>query len=316
MIRLADEIIAGKRLTRQDDFNCLVTADLKELMAGANKIREKLCGNKVDLCTIINGRAGKCSEDCKFCAQSVHNHTGCDTYEVLDIETVIADCKKNEKYGVHCYSIVTAGRSLTGEDFEKTIEIYKRLHEETNIKLCASHGMQTKEELERLKEAGVANYHENIETSKHNFPNVCTTHTYEDKVKEIIMAKEAGLHVCAGGIIGMGENWEDRIDMAVSLAELEITSIPINALMPIKGTPYGELERLSEEDILRTIAIFRYINPTAFVRMAAGRNYFADGGKKIFQAGANATITGNMLTTIGNDTKKDKEMFVQLGFTF
>ena len=157
-------------------------------------------------------------------------------------------------------------------------------------------------------------YHENIETSRRNFPNICTTHSYEDKIKEIKIAKEIGLSVCSGGIIGMGENWEDRIDMAVSLSELGITSIPINALMPIEGTPYGDLKPLTEEEILRSVAIFRYYNPTAYIRMAAGRSYFKDGGRKLFQAGVNATITGDMLTTVGNDTKQDKEMLTKLGF--
>jgi biotin synthase len=165
-----------------------------------------------------------------------------------------------------------------------------------------------------LKEVGVTMYHSNIETSKRNFHNICTTHSYDDKITEIKLAQKAGLKVCSGGIIGMGETWEDRIDMAISLSELGVISIPINVLMPIKGTPFANLERISHEDILRTIAIFRYLNPTAYIRMAAGRNYFTDGGTKIFQSGANATITGDMLTTVGNNTEQDKIMLTKLGF--
>lgn len=157
-------------------------------------------------------------------------------------------------------------------------------------------------------------YHANIETSKRYFPNICTTHTYEDKINEIKLAKEAGLKVCSGGIIGMGETWEDRIDMAISLAELEIESIPINALIPIENTCYENLKPLSEDEILRTIAIFRYINPTAYIRMAAGRCYFKDGGKKVFLSGANATITGDLLTTVGSNIAQDLEMLTSLGF--
>ncbi len=314
MRKLAERIIAGKRLQRADDLSVFLTADLTELTEGANSIRKALCGNQVDLCTIINGRSGRCSEDCKFCAQSAHNHTGVGAYAFLEPEVIVADCKHQEANGVHRYSIVTAGRTLTGADFDKAITAYKRMHEECNIDLCASHGLLTGEEFTRLKEAGVSMYHENIETSRRNFPNICTTHTYEDKIKEIRMAKEAGLQICSGGIIGMGETWEDRIDMAVSLSELKITSIPINVLMPIKGTPYGELEPIPEDDIIRTIALFRYLNPTAYIRMAAGRSYFVDGGRKIFMAGANATITGDMLTTVGNDTKQDKEMLTAMGF--
>jgi biotin synthase len=312
--KLIEEIIAGKRLTRNDDLEFLLTTELEELCVGANKIREKLCGTKVDLCTIINGRSGKCSENCKFCAQSAHHNTGIKEYAFLDPDIILEDCKKNESNGVHRYSIVTAGRSLTGTDFDKAIEAYEKMHEECNVNLCASHGFLTEEEFIRLKKAGVTMYHENIETSKKNFPNICTTHSYEDKIEEIKLAQKVGLKVCSGGIIGMGETWEDRIDMAISLSELGVVSIPINVLMIIKGTPFGNLEKISHDDILRTIAIFRYINPTAYIRMAAGRNYFADGGTKIFLSGANATITGDMLTTVGNNTKQDKIMLTKLGF--
>lgn len=314
MENISEEIIAGKRLTRTDDLEFLLTVNLEDLCTGANKIREKLCGNKVDLCTIINGRSGKCSENCKFCAQSADHNTGIKEYTFLDPNVILEDCKRNEANGVHRYSIVTAGRSLTGTDFDKAVQAYKMMHEECSINLCASHGFLTEDEFTRLKEVGVTMYHSNIETSKRNFHNICTTHSYEDKIAEIKLAQKVGLIVCSGGIIGMGETWEDRIDMAISLSELGVVSIPINVLMPIKGTPFANLERISHEDILRTIAIFRYLNPTAYIRMAAGRNYFTDGGTKIFQSGANATITGDMLTTVGNNTDQDKIMLTKLGF--
>ena len=311
---LAEEIISGRRLTSNDNLDFFLTANLNELCEGANKIRENLCGENVDLCTIINGRSGKCSENCKFCAQSTHHNTGINEYEFLDSNIILEDCKKNEAKGVHRYSIVTAGRSLSGNDFNKAVETYKKMNEECNIHLCASHGFVTEEQLLKLKDAGVTMYHHNIETSKRNFHNICTTHSYEDKVQEIKLIKKTGLKVCSGGIIGMGETWEDRIDMALSLSELEITSIPINVLMPIKGTPLYNVEKISQEDVLRTIAIFRYLNPTAYIRMAAGRSYFKDGGRQIFKSGANATITGDMLTTVGNNTDQDKEMLTELGF--
>lgn len=314
MKKLAEEIIAGRRLKRGEDLSFLLNTDLNELLEGADMIRESLCGNRVDLCTIINGRSGGCSEDCKFCAQSSHHKTNVERYNFLEPEIIVEDCKKNEANGVHRYSIVTAGRTLTGKDFDKAIEAYQKMREECNIELCASHGFLTEEEFVRLKEAGVSMYHENIETSKRNFPNICTTHTYEDKIYEIELAKKTGLRVCSGGIIGMGETWDDRIDMAVSLSELGVDSIPINALMPIKGTYFENLDPLSEDEILRTVAIFRYINPAAYIRMAAGRNYFKDGGAKAFLSGANATITGDMLTTVGNNTAQDKKMLTDLGF--
>lgn len=314
MKTLAEEIINGRRLGRDADLSIFAAAELNDLCEGADKIREALCGSAVHLCTIINGRSGRCSEDCKFCAQSAYNHTGCDTYEMLDKETVLEDCKKREDAGVNSYSIVTAGKAVEGKELDKLVEIYKELKENCGISLCASNGFLTKEAFIRLKEAGVSTYHCNIETSKANFHNICTTHSYEDKIEEIKLAKSVGLKVCSGGIIGMGESFDDRIDMAVSLSELGVLSIPINILIPIKGTPLGDLEPLSKDEILRTVAMFRFINPTAYIRIAAGRNYFEDGGRILFKSGANAAITGDMLTTIGNNTSQDIEMFREMGF--
>lgn len=310
--KIAEEVIGGRRLRRESDVTILLQADLKELLAGANKIRKALCGDRVELCSIINGRSGRCSEDCKFCAQSGHHGTGIKEYPFLDTETIVEDAKRHERKGVHRYSIVTAGRTL-GRDFERAAEAYRAIHAACpDMKLCASHGLLSEKEFEELKRAGVTRYHENIETSKRNFPNICTTHTYEDKIKEIRMAKKAGLSVCSGGIIGMGETWEDRIDMAFSLAELEVDSIPINILSPIPGTPYEKAEEISQEDVLRTLAIFRFINPTAFVLMAAGRQRFADGGRILFESGVNATITGDMLTTVGNTIDEDVAMLKEM----
>ncbi|MCI9446091.1 MAG: biotin synthase BioB [Lachnospiraceae bacterium] len=314
MKKLAKEITRGRRLTRTDDLSIFETADLPELAEGADLIRSSLCHNRVHLCTIINGRSGKCGEDCKFCAQSSSSQTGCETYDMLDEETILRDCKEKEAAGVHSYSIVTAGRSVAGKDLDKLVKIFARLHKECEIHLCSSNGLLSFDAFCRLKDAGVETYHENIETSRRNFPNICSTHTYEDKIEKIRLAKKAGLNVCSGGIIGMGETWEDRIDMALSLSELEIFSIPLNALRPIPGTPLGNLPPLTEDEIVRTVAMFRYINPTAYIRIAAGRAYFEDGGRRLFTSGANATITGNMLTTTGNNIREDMQMFRELGF--
>lgn len=314
MKKLAKEIIGGRRLTRTDDLSMFETADLSELAEGADLIRSALCQNRVHLCTIINGRSGKCGEDCKFCAQSSSSQTGCETYDMLDEETILRDCKEKEAAGVHSYSIVTAGRTVAGSDLDKLVKIFERLHKECHIRLCSSNGLLSFDAFRRLKDAGVETYHENIETSRRNFPNICSTHTYEDKIEKIRLAKKAGLKVCSGGIIGMGETWEDRIDMALSLSELEIFSIPLNALRPIPGTPLGNLPPLTEDEIVRTVAMFRYVNPTAYIRIAAGRAYFKDGGRRLFTSGANAAITGNMLTTVGNNIREDMQMFQELGF--
>lgn len=311
---LAQEIIDGRRLQRKDDHTHFITGDLQELCAGADHIRESLCGNHVDLCTIINGRSGKCSEDCKFCAQSGHHCTGVQEYAFLEVDAIVADCKRNAAQGVHRYSIVTAGKSLNGKDFETALSAYRKMEQECNIELCASHGLLTKEQFQRLWDSGVRMYHENIETSKRYFPSICTTHTYEDKIECIKTAQEIGFRICSGGIIGMGETWEDRIDMAVSLAELAVDSIPINVLMAIPGTPFAALPPLSEAEVLRTIAMFRFINPTADVRLAGGRSLLTENGKKAFHSGANATITGNMLTTSGSNITSDFAMLHHMEF--
>lgn len=313
--RLVDEIIEGRRLTREDDLTFLVEGEPEALKKGANHIREALCGNQVDLCTIINGRSGRCSENCRFCAQSAHHHTGAEEYTFLDEDALVEACHQSEESGAHRFSIVTAGRTLAGDDFERAVSAYQRMREECpGMCLCASHGLLTEEQFIRLRESGVTTCHANIETSRRNFANICTSHTFEDKLACIRAAKKAGLQVCSGGIIGMGETWEDRLDMALTLSELEADSIPLNALIPIKGTPFGELPVLTEEEILRTVAIFRFINPTAYVRLAAGRTLMEENGKNAFFAGANATITGDMLTTSGNNTAQDRQMLLENGF--
>lgn len=314
MTTLADEIIAGRRISRQDDLNMFLTCNLRELCEGADRIREHFIGDKVDLCSIINGRSGKCPEDCKYCAQSAHNRTSCEIYDFLPEEKLVDACKLNESEGVDRFSIVTSGRALSGEEFEKAIHAYETMHAECKIDLCASMGFLDAEQLHRLHEAGVTSYHHNIETSRRNFPNICTTHTYEQKIETLKLVKEEGMCACSGGIIGMGEAWEDRLDMAISLAELGIDSIPINALMPIEGTPLENQPQLAEDEILRTIAFFRYINPEANIRLAAGRALLTNDGESAFQAGASATITGNMLTTAACATiRSDKQMLESLG---
>lgn len=314
MLALAQEIVNGRQLTRKDDLSFFFTCDLDTLCQGADQIREKFVGDKVDLCSIINGRSGRCPEDCKYCAQSAHNHTDCEVYDFLPEEKILEACKLNEREGVDRFSIVTAGKALTGEEFDLAVKAYERMHKECDIELCASMGFLDEEQLHRLHEAGVLSYHHNIETSRRNFPNICTTHTYDMKIETLKKVKAEGMYVCSGGIIGMGETWEDRLDMAVSLSEVRADSIPINALMPIPGTPFEHLEPLTEDEILRTIAMFRYINPKADIRLAAGRALLTNDGEKAFRSGASATITGNMLTTVACATiRSDREMLRDMG---
>ena len=210
-LTLAQEIIDGRRITREDDLNFFLTCDLKELCEGEDRIRKACVGDKVDLCSIINGRSGRCPEDCKYCAQSAHHHTSCEIYDFLPEEEIVKMCHVHEEEGVDRFSIVTSGRALTGEEFDKAIHAYETMKKECKIDLCASMGFVTAEQLHRLHEAGVTSYHHNIETSRRNFPNICTTHTYDMKINTLKMIKAEGMCACSGGIIGMGETWEDRL---------------------------------------------------------------------------------------------------------
>ncbi len=311
---LTEQIINGKRLTKEDNLSFLLDTELEILCGCADKLRRHFSGNKADLCSIINGRSGRCSEDCKFCAQSVHHCTGIEEYGFLDIDTISAECNHNENQGVDRFAIVTAGRRLSGEEFEKALETYRNLTRDNDVRLCASFGLLEEEQFEMLRNAGVTRYHANIETSRSNFKNICTTHTFDDKLECIHRAKAAGLEVCSGGIIGMGESWQDRIDMALTLSELGVSSVPINALIPIKGTALENTKRITEADILRTVAIFRFILPDVNIRLAAGRNLMTECGKKAFLSGADSAITGDMLTTSGNSIREDIEMLHSIGY--
>ncbi|MGL4760519.1 MAG: biotin synthase BioB [Sarcina sp.] len=311
--KLKEKVLNGYKLNREEALALYNTNEVDKLKEAANEIREKLCGKSVDLCSIVNGKSGKCSENCKYCAQSIHFKTGVSEYPLMPYEEVEKLAKENEREGVNRFSIVTSGKGLYGKDFDRVVDYYDRLKKNCGINLCASHGIVNKESLNKLKNVGVKRYHHNLETSEKYYAEICTTHTYKERIDTIQYAKELGLEVCSGGIIGMGESIEDRIDLALTLRDLEIKSIPVNALMPIKGTPLENAKALTEEDILRTIATFRFVNPVANIRLAAGRNLLTGAGESAFKAGANATITGNLLTTCGNKIKDDKEMINKLG---
>ena len=248
-------------------------------------------------------------------ARIASHKTGIDEYGFLPKEEIYRHALANQNAGVNRFSIVTSGRALTGVDFDKAIEAYELMNDKLTIDLCASHGILNREQFRRLRAAGVKSYHHNIETSRRFFPSICTTHSYDDRIHTIKLAQSEGLDVCSGGIIGMGETWDDRIDMAIELAELGIQSIPINALMPVKGTKLENRPKLGAEEILRTIAIFRLINPTANIRLAAGRKLLPGNGATAFVFGASASITGDMLTTSGTTIVDDMKLLEALGFT-
>ena len=312
---LTNKIIAGYRLSPTDNRSIFMDTPLEELSEEAYRLQKQFCGNHIDLCTIVNGRSGRCGENCKYCAQAACHKTGVDTYGFLPQEQIMAHAKANQDAGANRFSIVTSGGALSGKEFEMAIDVYKEMRRTLSIDLCASHGLLTRSQFRRLREVGVTSYHHNIETSERYFPEICTTHSYADRIRTIKMAQAEGLCVCSGGIIGMGETWEDRFDMAFALQELGIESIPLNSLMAIPGTPLEHLTPLSGDEILRTIAIFRFINPTANIRLGAGRKLLPENGATAFLAGASASITGNMLTTSGTTIAEDMELIKELGFT-
>lgn len=287
---------------------------IEELCSAADRIREHYCGNEAELCTIMNARSGRCSEDCKYCAQSGHYKTGAEMYGLVSVESALELARENEAEGVNRFSLVTSGRGIYGDDLKGVLKIYEALNREVEMDLCASHGILDIEAMSRLKEKGVTRYHHNLESSREYFGNICTTHSYDQMIQTIIAARQAGLEICSGGIIGMGENRADRISLAFELRGLGVESIPVNVLNPVKGTPLEKAEPLSQDEILKTIAVFRFINPKASIRLAGGRNLINEFGKACFGAGANATITGNYLTTSGNKICDDKGMLAAMGF--
>ena len=310
---LGNKVLSGGTITREEALK-LCNEPLEELCAKADEIRRKFCGNKFDVCTIINGKSGRCSEDCKFCAQSSHYRTGVDKYSLLSAEEMLQRAKEDDINGSAHYGIVTSGKALSDEEIDAVCEAIRRIVTETNIAVCASLGLLNESQYGKLKEAGVVRVHNNLETSERFFPNVCTTHRYSEKINAIRSAQDAGLEVCSGGIMGIGESTEDRIDMALSLRELGIDSVPINMLTPVAGTPLALREVIGGEELRRIIAVYRFMLPNASIRVAGGRGLLADKGRKCFASGANASISGNMLTTSGYDLKGDMKLFAELGF--
>ena len=310
---LTNLVLEGYSLKKEEAM-WLYEIPLEQLAREANKIRQYYCANHFDLCTIINGKSGRCSENCRFCAQSSHYHTDSKIYTLLSDETIIEDAKKNARQGVLRYSIVTAGRTLPDDEIDQMCETIKKIKKECQLSICASFGLLNEAQYQKLQLAGVERIHNNLEASERFFPSVCTTHSFQDKIKAIQAAQAVGLDVCSGGIMGLGESIEDRIDMALSLRTLKIESVPINMLNPILGTPMENQPRLTLEELCKIVAIYRFLLPKAFIRLAGGRGLLEDKGRACFLSGANAAISGDMLTTSGITVKSDKRMLKDLNY--
>lgn len=310
---LKNSVISGHQITKEE-AEFLVSSPLVPLCEAADEIRKHFCQNSFDLCTIVNGKSGRCSENCKYCAQSSFYSTKVEEYPLLSTKELLAGAVENENSGMLRYSIVTSGKRLSDEEIDQICESIRILKKSTHISLCASFGLLDEAAFRKLKEAGISRIHNNLETSRRNFENICTTHTFDDKIASIQAAKRAGLAVCSGGIMGLGETMDDRIDMAFSLRELGILSVPINLLSPIAGTPYEHSPILSNNELCRIVAIFRFILPSASIRLAGGRGLLEDKGERCFCSGANAAISGDMLTTSGISAKTDLLLLEKLGY--
>lgn len=311
---LKQEIIEGKILSQTEILKLCMANDKEPLYRLANDLRTYYRGNNLEMCSILNAKSGKCTEDCKWCAQSRYHNTHIETYDLIPEKEALHQAKISANQGVAKFSLVTSGRTISDTDLEKVCAAYRQIREEVHITLCASMGLLTKPQLIKLYEAGVRHYHCNLETARSYFPKLCTTHTYEEKLQTLQWAKEARLEICCGGIIGMGETLEQRIEFAHTLRETEATSIPVNVLNPIKGTPFENTKPLSDDEILLSFAVFRILNPKANIRFAGGRNLFSHIQEKALKAGVSAAMVGDLLTTLGSNIQEDLKMFDRLGY--
>lgn len=314
IIRLEEKIAAGYRLGYDEALELMRTTSPGELYELAHRLRTRYQGKRIDTCSIMNARSGRCSEDCKWCAQSKFHKTDIDVYPLVGETEAVQEAAHNASKGVGRFSLVTSGRTLTDAETDRVCAIYRRIGREVPIRLCASLGLLTREQLVKLRESGVEHYHCNMETAPSYFSKLCSTHTPEEKIRTIEWAKEAGLKICSGGIIGMGESAEQRIEFAVTLQKIGAVSIPVNVLNPIPGTPLADVAPLTDTEVLVTMAMMRIINPEANIRLAGGRNMIKHLEEKALYCGISASIVGDLLTTIGSDIDTDKAMFRRCGF--
>ncbi len=313
----AELCLAGGEIDGQQADALLAEAktDFFDLLYWANKIREKFFGSEIKICSIVPGRLGGCNQDCKFCAQSAKYETGFDQVRTLTDAEILDAAGQVKSSGVGNFGIVYSGRTISDTELTRLEGLIEQIRD-MGLKVCASLGVITTHQAQRLARAGLTGYNHNLETSENHFPSIVTTHDYCDRAETIKAAKHAGLRICAGGIFGIGENDEDRIDMAIQLRELGVDIVPMNFLHPIEGTPLGQANTLEPGEILTIIALYRFILPQITLKIAGGRVLnLRDMQSWIFYAGANAILSGNYLTTSGRAVEEDMRMLSDLGLT-
>jgi len=312
IIQMTEKVLTGGAITATEGLKILSAqgSDYTLLMAGAHRIKEHSLGNRIDLCSIINAKSGRCTENCSFCAQSSHHQTETPVYELKSCDEMVQGAVQAEIDGNHCYGIVTSGTGVSdGEEFNRIIEAIGRIAHETSIAPSASLGILNESSAVALAKAGCVTYHHNLETAGSFFPEICTTHDYEDDVATVRLAKNSGMQVCCGGIFGLGESLEQRIEMGLTLRDLDVDSVPLNFLNPIPGTPLENNALLTPMECLRIITLYRYLLPAKRITVCGGREKnLRDFQSAIFMAGASGTMIGNYLTTTGRDQAADLQM--------
>lgn len=313
---VVERIINGETLTPEEALQLANAegADIFDLFRAASRVKEHFVGNEVHLCSIINAKSGRCAEDCAFCAQSAHHKTDAPVYPLVEEERLLESARAAETSGSACFGIITSGTTVDGAELEQILTALRRIRQETTILPSCSLGIIDEETARKLKDAGMDTYHHNLETAESFFPSICTTHPYQDDVNTVRAVKKAGLKICSGGIFGLGESVAQRIEMAFTLKELDVDSVPINFLNPIEGTRLEGATNISAMECLKTIAIYRLILPEKRITVCGGREKnLRDLQSWIFLAGANGTMIGNYLTTQGRNVDVDLKMFSDLG---
>lgn len=312
--KLKQKVMDGKEITKEEAM-ILAEADLDELCQAADEIRKHFCGNVFDICSCINVKGGKCSEDCKFCPQSCFNDkVEVKPHTLIGSDQMLEEAAYMAQKGVVRCDLVSSGRRLPKDDVRKIVQDIERIRKETGIAVCCSFGLLDREDCEMLKKAGITRLHNNLESSRTFFTGVCSSHSTDDKMATLRAARAAGLTLCSGCLINLGESMEDRIELALMERELGVKSIPVNVLNPIKDSPFEDQKPMTNEEFCRTVAVFRFLLPDASIRLAAGRVFIEDHGKRALSSGANAAITGDFLMTGGMSIDSDMAMAKELGY--